>query len=180
MNTDKIIHFVYFETTLNGDEFMAKWEHYLRSANSNADVTLQESKKNNLFTYIAEHRCNSQEFLFTFTRAAKNTRLKEVEIKTTLLGGYSILQKQQTGHAKVDESKVFVFLNYSNKDFNLYKQVQPYSKLNIYEAYYENCVYAYILEYFVKNTDIPALQEQLQKFNTTEISIYKEHNVKTV
>jgi hypothetical protein len=180
MSTDKIVHFVYFETTLNSDEFIAKWEHYLRSANSNTDVTVQESKKNNLFTYIAEHRCNSEEFLFTFTRAAKSNRLKEVEIKTTQLGGYSILQKQQTDHAKRDESKVFVFLNYSNKDFNHYKQVQPYSKLNIYEAYYENCAYAYILEYFVKNTDIPALQQQLQKFSAHEISIYKEHNVKKV
>ena len=180
MGTDKIVHFVYFETTLNSDQFISKWEHYRRSANSDADVTIQESKKNNLFTYIAEHRCNPDEFLFTFTRAAKNNRLKEVEIKTTQLGGYSILQKEQTGCAKNDESKVFVFLNYSNKDFNLYKQAHPHSKLNIYEAYYENCVHGYILEYFIKSTYVPALQEQLQKFGIVEISIYKEHNTKTV
>ena len=173
------MHFVYFETTLDSEHFINKWENYLRSANSDIDVTLQASKKNNLFMYIAQHCCGLDEFQFTFTKAAKTNRTKEVEIKTTQLGGYSILQEEQTD-AKKNESKVFVFLNYSNKDFNLYKQAQLHSKLNIYEAYYENCVYAYILEYFVKNSYLSELQEQLKKFDATEINIYKPHNLKAV
>src|ERR1044072_2506393 len=110
MRTDKIVHFVYFETKLDSDEFIPRWEHFLRSANSDTNVTVQESQKNNLFTYIAEHSCSSDEFLFTFTKAAKSHRLREAEIKTTQLGGYSILQKEQIGNAKSNERKIFVFL----------------------------------------------------------------------
>ncbi len=180
MRTDKIIHFVYFETLLKGEEFITKWESYLRSANSDIDVTLQESKKNNQFMYIAQHRCDADEFQFTFTKAAKTNRSKQVEIKTTQLGGYSIIQEEQTGDAKKNESKVFVFLNYSNNDFEIYKQAKLYNKLNIYKAYYENCTYAYILEYFVKNNLLEQLQQQLQQYNATGISVYKECYLKTV
>jgi hypothetical protein len=180
MATDKIVHFVYFETVLDPEQFISKWEHYLRSENSDGNVTLQQSKKNNQYKYIAEHRCTSEEFEFIFKRAAKTTRSKEIEIRTKHLGGYSILQEEKTSDAKTDESKLFVFLSYSNKDFSQFKQVPFPVKLNIYEAYYENCAYAYILEYFVKNKHVQELNDQLQQYNATAIEIYKECNLKTV
>lgn len=180
MRTGKIMHFVYFETTLDGEEFITRWESFLRSSNSDVDVTLQESKKNNLCRYIAQHCCDSGEFLFTFTKAAKTTRSRQVEIKTIQLGGYSILQEEKAGDTKANESKVFVFLNYSNKDFEHYKQAGVHSKLNIYEAYYENCVYAYILEYYVKNNYLEELETQLQQYDAAEIRVYKECALKTV
>lgn len=172
MNEDKIVHFVYFETVLNSEQFIPKWEHYLRSANSDADVTVQESKRNDLFTYIAEHRCSADEFRFVFTKAAKLTRIKETEIKTIQLGGYSVTQKEKSGNAGADESKIFIFLNYP--DINFYKQLQAYGELNIYEAYFENCVYSYILEYYVSNENIGGLKEKLHQYNTTGMSVYKE------
>jgi hypothetical protein len=180
MSTDKIVHFVYFETVLDPEQFIGKWENYLKSDNSGVNVTLQQSKKDNLYKYIAEHRCTSEEFEFIFKRAAKTTRSKEVEIRTKHLGGYLILQEEYNNYAKADESKLFVFLNYSNKDFSQYKKVSLPVKLNIYEAYYENCTYAYILEYFVKNKNVQELNEQLQQHNAAAIEIYKECKVKVV
>jgi hypothetical protein len=49
------------------------------------------------------------------------------------------------------------------------------SKLNIYEAYYENCIYANILEFLVKNKCVSELLEQLKKYNPFQIEIYKEY-----
>ena len=74
----------------------------------------------------------------------------------------------------VDESKVFAFLTSSKADLNMYKQLSAHGKLNIYEAYYENCQYAYILEYFVKNKYVAELLEQLKQYDVPEIGIYKE------
>ena len=45
MDTDKIVHFVSFETSLDSKQFINKWENFVRSVNSDTDVTLQESKK---------------------------------------------------------------------------------------------------------------------------------------
>lgn len=179
MRADKIVHFVSFETSLGSEQFINKWENFVRSVNSDVDVTLQESKKNNLFRYIAQHRCDSDEFQFIFTKAAKITRSKEVEIKVKQVGGYSILQEDNSGDAGRGESKVFAFLSSAGADLNLYKGIQVQSKLNIYEAYYENCEYAYILEFFVKDKYVSELVELLQK-NNVEPEIYKECLFKTV
>ena len=180
MSTDKIVHFVYFETVLHPEEFIGKWEHFLRSENSSVNVTLQQSKKDNLYKYIAEHRCTSEEFEFIFTKAAKTTRSKEVEIKTKHLGGYLILQKEHGSDIKANESKLFVFLNYSNKDFSAYKKIPFPIRLNIYEAYYENCTYAYILEYFVMDKNVEQLCDQIQQYNAVVVDVYKECNIKAV
>lgn len=173
MSTDKIVHFVWFETSLDSEQFIPKWESFVRSANSDTDVTLQSSKKNNLYRYIAQHRCGADEFQFIFTKAAKITRSKEVEIKVKQMGGYSVLQEEKTSDTKTGESKVFAFLG-NNANLKDYKEIQFNSKLNIYEAYYENCEFPYILEYFVKDKFVPELVEQLQQHNTAEVGIYKE------
>jgi hypothetical protein len=47
-------------------------------------------------------------------------------------------------------------------------------KLNIYEAYYENCQYACILEFFVKNSAVDELREQLKQITGAEIGTYTE------
>ena len=173
MRTDKIVHFVYFETLLCSNDFLVRWEHYKRSANIDTDVTLQESKRGSLFTYIAEHRCNSDEFQFTFTKGAKLTRTRQTEIKTIQLGGYSIEQLENEGNAERNEYKLFIFLDNLPTNIFAYKEIQP-GKLNIYKAYFENCSYTYILEYFIKHEDIVEFQENLKRFNTTAPTVYKE------
>jgi hypothetical protein len=174
MRTDKVVHFVWFETSLDSDQFINKWEHYNRSVNSDADVTLQGSKRNNMFKYVAQHRCDSTEFQFLFTKAAKSTRSKETEIKTKQIGGYSILHKERTHEAGAGEDKVFAFLIRTDADLNFYQQLSVPNKLNIYGAYYENCAYAYILEFFVKHEYVAELVEQLKQHSTVEVGIYKE------
>ena len=174
MRTDKVVHFVWFETSLDSDQFINKWEHYTRSVNSDADVTLQESKRNNMFKYVAQHRCDSTEFQFLFARGSKSTRVKETEIKTKLIGGYSILHKERTHEAKTGENKVFAFLVRTDADLDFYQQLAVPNKLNIYGAYFENCAYSYILEFFVKPENVSTLVEQLNQHGAVEVGIYKE------
>ena len=174
MKTDKVVHFVWFETSLDRDQFINKWEDYARSENSDADVTLQESKRNNMFKYVAQHRCDSTGFQFLFTKAAKRTRSKETEIKTKHIGGYSILHKERTHETGTGEDKVFAFIIRPDADLNFYQQLKVPNKLNIYGAYYENCAYAYILEFFVKHEYVSELVERLKQHSAVEVGIYKE------
>jgi len=151
MKTNKIVQFVCFETTLGSEQFIKRWEEYSRSVNSDQDVTLQQSEKNGVYRYIAQHRWAAGELQFVFTKAARSSRNPQVGIKAKQAGGYSILQAERMNDAHADESKVFAFLAYPQFDLNIYRRLSTHSKLNIYEAYYENCQYAYILEFFVKN-----------------------------
>jgi hypothetical protein len=180
MRAEKIVQFVCFETTLDSEQFIKRWEEYSRSANSDLDVTLQQSEKNGAFTYIAQHRCATGELHFVFTKAARSSRNPQVGIRAKQVGGYSILQTERMNDVRADESKIFAFLIHPQTDLDLYKQLSVDGKLNIYEAYYENCQYAYILEFFVKNKNVAQLLEQLKQYHPAEIGIYKECVVQAV
>ena len=173
MREDKIVQFVHFETTLDSSKFIPKWEQFIRSVNSDVDVTLQQSEKNGVFRYIAQHRCASGEFKFVFAKSGRSSRIPEVEIKAKQIGGYSTLQLEKSGEAGANENKVFVFLTQPQNDLQAFKQLSSQSKLNIYEAYFENCQYACILEFFVKNQYLAELMEQLKKHDVAEIGTYK-------
>lgn len=174
MATDKKVQFVCFETTLDKEPFMKRWEEYTRSSNSNADVTLQQSEQKGLFRYIAQHRFLSGELQFVFSKKPRASKVVQTQIKTTQPGGYSILQAERLDVAAANERKIFIFLTDPQADLTTYKELPVTFKLNIYEAYYENCKYAYILEYFVKSKDAELLQEQLKLHDVTDVDIYKE------
>ena len=84
------------------------------------------------------------------------------------------MQEERTNDAHVNESKIFAFLISPQTDLNVYRQLSVHAKLNIYEAYYENCQYAYVLEFFVKNKYVAELLESLKQYDTAETGVYKE------
>lgn len=174
MSEGKLVHFVCFETPLDKEQFVRRWEDYIRSVNSDLDVTLQQSEKDGMFHYIAQHRCTAGELQFMFTKPARSSRTRQIVIKTKHAGGYSVLQAERMGDVHRNESKIFAFITYPQTDLNIYRQLATLSKLNIYEAYYQNCRYAYILEFFVKNKDAAELLEQLKRHAAAEIGIYQE------
>jgi hypothetical protein len=174
MIKDKVVQFVCFETKLDSDQFMIQWEHFNRSANSDKDVVLQQSGHNGVFRYIAQHRCTTGEINFAFTKGKKSSHTAEIGIKTKQAGGYSVLQEERKNETHADESKVFTFITNAQVDLGIYRQLSAHTKLNIYQAYYENCTYAYILEFFVKDKYVPVLQEQLKSCAVTDFRIYKE------
>ncbi|MES1213895.1 MAG: hypothetical protein ABUT20_00135 [Bacteroidota bacterium] len=174
MRQDKTVQFVCFETVLDTDKFITQWEHFTKSANSDVDVTLQQSEKNGVFKYIAQHRYAAGEFQFIFAKATRSSRTPEVEIKAKQAGGYSIQQLERSTDARADENKIFVFIGNAQTDLSSYKQLSSLGKLNIYEAYYENCQYAYILEFFAKQKNVEQLTAQLRLLEPSEVRVYKE------
>jgi hypothetical protein len=142
----------------------------------NRDIkrTLQQSENNGVFKYIAQHRFADGDFNFVFTKGKRSSRIPEVGIREKQVGGYLALQFNRKGEAAAGESKVFAFISNPQTDLAAFNQLCSKNNLNIYEAYYENCQYAYILELFVKNTAEQALLEQLHLLQVTEAGTYKE------
>ncbi|MEO6289817.1 MAG: hypothetical protein ABIO76_07855 [Ginsengibacter sp.] len=174
MKVDKKVQFVCFETMLDKEPFIKRWEQYTHSLNSNEDVTMQQSEKNGIFRYIAQHRFVPGELQFVFSKESGRSRVVQVQIKTTQVGGYSILQMERSHGTTGNENKFFVFLTDPTVDLTVYKKLSVPCELNIYEEYYENCKYAFILEYFVKAKNAAALLEQLNLDDIAEIGLYKE------
>ncbi len=174
MKKDKIVQFVCFETTLNLNLFTAQWDQYNTSANSQTDLTLQQSEKNGVFKYITQHRFENDEIQFAFTKPKKSSRVVEIGIKEKQAGGYSLIQSERKRDAESGESKVFVFFTDAPYGYDDYNKLTGKGKLNIYEAYYQNSKFAAILEYFVKTTAVASLVEQIKLNTSAEIGVYNE------
>ncbi len=174
MTSNTKVQFVFFETILSSEPFIKRWNEYARPSKRSKDITMQQSEKNELFLYIAQHRFESGELHFVFAKEGRASRIPREKIKITQAGGYSVLQAERLDQSVVGESKVFIFLDDANADLSVFKELKVNNKLNIYQEYYENCKYAYILEYFVKNKDVARLMEELKQYTTIDTGIYKE------
>lgn len=174
MTPNTKVQFVLFETALSAEPFMKRWKEFKRSPKSDADVTLQQSNHNGAFRYIAQHRFANEEVQFVFTKEKRSSRVAQELIQSKKAGGYSILQAEQTTGAAPNERKVFAFISDPTTELSVYKDLSQDIKLNIYEPYYQNSKYAYILEYFIKSKQAEDLVEQLKNLDTAEVGIYQE------
>ena len=176
MKEKTIIQFVTFETTLDSDAFFAQLEQYKRAMDGEWNVTLQQHVlKNGKFKYISQHRCSSNEFQFGFKKERRAPGFPEVEVRKKLAGGYSILQLECVNAMKPGERKILVFIGDPATDLESFRHFSVHGKLNIYEAYYENCKFTYILEFFVKDEYASDVLQQLKILTSfEEAGIYKE------
>lgn len=176
MKKETIVQFVVFETTLDREGFLARWDRYKQSIDSEVDVTLQQHiLKNGKFKYISQHKCSSSDFQFVFNKERRVSKSPQAEVRKKLAGGYSALQLECSKETKTDESKIMIFVLDPAIDLDSFRQFSVHGKLNIYEAYYENCEFAYILEFFVKNEYAADVLQQLKILTSfADAGIYKE------
>jgi hypothetical protein len=176
MREEKIVQFVVFETALDSDAFLGRWKQYKRSIDDEVSVTLQQREvKNGKFKYISQHKCSSGDFHFIFEKDRRGVKTQEAAVRQKLAGGYTALQHDHSGETKANESKIIVFVLDPRTDLDDFRQFSVHGKLNIYEAYYENCEFAYILEFFVKNEYAADVLKQLKILTSfAEAGIYKE------
>lgn len=176
MKEQTIVQFVVFETTLDSREFFVRWEQYNRSINDEASATLQRHVlENGKFKYVSQHKCSSNEFRFLLNTERRSSKNPVAEIRKKLTGGYSAIQLEYAGETKADESKIMIFVLDPSADLDGFRQFSVHGKLNIYQAYYENCEFAYILEFFVKNEYAADVLQQLKILTSfAEAGIYTE------
>jgi len=173
MLKEKIVQFVTFETVLGREQFVAHWEKFTRSDYGDRAVLLHQSEKNGTFKYLAMHR-HEGGFKFIFERARVSSKNPQMAIKVVQEGGYSTLRLSRSTDCQPNESKIFCFIQNPQADINLYKDLNTESNCNVYVAYYENCRFAYILEFFVNNDRAKELLDSLKSHNLNDMAIYKE------
>jgi hypothetical protein len=174
MTPNTKVHFIIFDTILSPEPFMKRWKEYARSSKSDADVILQQSHHNGAFRYIAQHRFAREEVQFVFVKEKRTSRVPQESIKSQLVGGYSVLKAGRLTDTGANERKVFAFITDPATDLRIYEDLLPEGQLNIYEPYYENCKYGFVLEYFVKSKFAERLVGQLKNPEITDAAVYHE------
>ncbi|HXS57724.1 MAG TPA: hypothetical protein VN726_16435 [Hanamia sp.] len=174
MTPNTKVQFILFDTILPAEPFMKRWKEYTRSSNSDADVTLQQSSHHGGFRYIAQHRFAREEVQFVFAKEKRSSRIPQESIRSQMAGGYAISQAGRLSDTGPGERKVFAFITDPATDLTIFKDLSRQGQLNIYEPYYENCKYCFILEYFVKRKPAGGLVEQLKNLEIMDAAVYQE------
>jgi hypothetical protein len=175
MEEDNIIQFVGFNTDFGHEEFYNQWEYYSGTLDTVPDTTIlqQGAGTKNRFQYLSQHEFLEQGLRFAFGKSAFRRHSPEMKITVTQLGGYSPIKIEAKYYDDNNDVKVMAFINHDQANIEKYTQLAPYRYLNIYQAYFENCMYSYILEFFTSEDEASGLLRELKTCPGTEAEIYK-------
>jgi hypothetical protein len=182
MDREKIVQFIGFVTNLKYDEFSVPWEFFCKQIKKDQGTnTLERAiEKNNFkYRYISHHRCNSIDFRFSFMKGRQSEHFPEHSAKVVQLGGYKQVDIYSKEPVRKPELKVLVFLTHDETDLHFFR-LMPFNHLNTYEAYYENCCYGHILEFFVNSGDEAAIINHVKLKNKIEIAVFQESSALVV
>jgi len=179
MKKENIIQFVGFVTTLDFRDFIPQWEEYARQFMKmpGAKILQRETEAKNSFKYISQHEFREEGFRFSFMKGRNSEHFPEQRVKVTQAGGYIPLQTEAPQHHVKGYVKIMAFVGHNENDIEFYRRLPNFRYLNIYQAYYENCAYGYIMEFFSKEADAPLLIDQLRSRTGSEAALYKDCKV---
>ncbi|RTL56309.1 MAG: hypothetical protein EKK37_17720 [Sphingobacteriales bacterium] len=173
MNKNDIVQFICFDTTMETDVFFSLMNNYLRQ-NKMPDTIIHEAQQGRM-KYISRHYASRNDFHFVFSKAKYSDAAAKHHLKITQAGGYCVLQQNHHPDADTELATVLVFLQQGTTDITAFHGMENYKYLNIYEAYYENCLYPYILEFFTRESYADELMKELKlQPDFAYAGIYKE------
>ena len=175
MNINAIVQFECFETSVPLDEFVSSWKYYARRfVGKNADVTLQQCGTKNRFKYVSQHESAEDNFRFAFMKGRYSPNFPECNVRVVQAGGYTISQRECMHDNDPDDVKIMVFIKHE-KEMLSYQQAPSYRYLNIYQSYFESCLFAGVLEFYVEKIHANDFIKWIHSFlKDTEGGIYNE------
>ena len=180
MQKDNIVHFVGFITAIESEDFVPQWESFARNFRSRAGgISLQQLQDTGMkrrFKYLSRHDHKDGNIRFSFMKERSSVHFPDQQVRVVQAGGYARVQSAP-GNSK--DVSVMVFVNHKKTDTGFYSGLS-FSKLNIYQAYFENCLYSSVLEFLVPENKTAALLEELRSVEDIEVSLYKECMVQHV
>jgi hypothetical protein len=184
MEENTIVQFVGFITNLDFNKFVEQWDYYVHQLNnSQQKPTLQKlTGSKSRFKYISQHPCAQGDFKFAFMNKRDSTHFPEHSVRVVHAGGYIPVQIQASRKDKEKYINIMVLVKNQEINLEFYRHLQLFRKLNIFQAYYENCAYSYIMEFFVKEADAASFILQLNPGNinphfSDEVAMYEEYGV---
>lgn len=177
MRKDTIIQFVCFITNLEPDDFTPKWESYAKASTSDRSEPVlhqlvTETKKK--FRYISQHEKSGADFLFNFMKERQSIHFPEHNVRVIHAGGYIPVQVKRKSNEGNNGVKLIAFVGHNETDVDFYRQLPLYRHLDIYQAYYENCTYGYVMEFFVAESNVAELELLLSQRTGIQTGVYKE------
>ena len=180
MIKDKIIQFVCFVTKIGSDQFITEWEPYAKKLqHKKQEPNLLElgSDVKNRYRYISQHEWADGDFKFSFMNKSKSEHFPENEVQVVQVGGYILMLPSKKHTEEEDDVKLMAFISHNEYDLDFYRELPMLRHILVYQAYYESCIYGYILELHTGEAHADELLQLLEKRNGVTAAIYKDCSV---
>ena len=175
MREDTLFQFVGFETTVNLDDFTSQWENFARKffkQDIHAITLQQQVKFKNRFKYMSLNEWPQDNFRFSFMEGRGSDYFPDHRVKVVQVGGYTPVHLECESH--LHEVKIILLVNEEDVSEKAFLKM-PYHFLNIYQAYYQSCLYSHIIELFTEDGNAPELYDRLKKrFAHGDAGMYRE------
>jgi hypothetical protein len=176
MRKDTLFQFVGFETAVNLDDFTSQWENFARRffKKDIHTITLQQQvRSKNRFRYMSINEWPQDNFRFSFMDGRGSDYFPDHRVKVVQAGGYTPIHLECESHTQ-EEMKLLLFINADEVSASAFSKM-PYHFLNIYQAYYQSCLYSHIVELFAGDEEAIELYERLKKhFAHCDAGMYRE------
>jgi hypothetical protein len=176
MRQDTLFQFVGFETAISLEDFTSQWENFAKKffkKDIHAITLQQQVKSKSRFKYMSINEWPQDNFRFSFMEGRGSDYFPDHRVKVVQAGGYMPIHLECENQAHA-ETKIMVLLNVEEISKTAFKNL-PYQYLNIYQAYYQSCLYSYILEFFASDADAVELLDGLKKhFSHCDAGMYRE------
>ena len=179
MKDSFIIQFVCFTTNIRTNEFIKEWDLYAkRFLDKPREFTLQQqSFTRTRFNYVSRHYWPIDDFQFSFMNKRRSEFFQEQHVKVIQAGGYVEIGKAYRPKFETNLQTVLVFIDHNEDDLGYYDDLKNYSHLNKYQAFYENCLFGHVFEYFITDEHWPALLVALKAKKGNEAGLYRNCDV---
>jgi hypothetical protein len=176
MQEDTLFQFVGFETTVSLEDFSSQWENFARRffKQDIHTITLQQQlRSKNRFKFMSMNEWPQDKFCFSFMEGRGSDYFPDHRVRVVQAGGYSPVHLECENPAHT-ETKILLMLNEDEVSRHTFSKM-PYHHLNIYQAYYQSCLYSHILEFFTGDGHAAELLDRLKKrFLHCEAGMYRE------
>ncbi len=179
MKDSFIVQFVCFTTNIRVNEFIKEWDQYAkRYLDKPREFTLQQqSFTRTRFNYVSRHYWPIDDFQFSFMNKRRSEFFQEQHVKVIQAGGYVEMGKSYHPKSETNLQTVLVFIDHNETDLNYYDELKHHSHLNKYQAFYENCLFGHVYEYFTTEEHWPALLAALKRIKGNEAGLYRNCDV---
>ncbi len=175
MQNENLLQFVGYITQLNSDEFLLQWESFAKENRiKDSSVVLQQGiETKGKYKFLSIHNCRKDEFNFDFMKSRKSRVFPEQKVKVMQTGGYISIGPGLSSIEEEAELRILAFLSPSIINLDFFNQLPFSQSMKTYQAYYENCTYGHILEFFITEVELPVLMAQLTTGPIIDTAVYR-------
>jgi hypothetical protein len=173
------VQFVGFTSRLDPEEFISLWVPFARKLNASREGMMLDQnlpqEGSQRFHFVSRHSSGPVEFNFAFMKGRDKPSFPENKARVMQLGGYMPMKTPVKRKPTASESRILAFVPHEERDLSGFRELDSFMS-NRFEAYYENCAYGNILEYFLPKKQLISAVSLLKSVRGVDAGEYKERS----